>query len=158
VRQFHTSGAGAARTYLAQALARELTHAHAATRSNAVNTVAGLDHYIAADACDGRSFVTFGRSVPITLPSGTVTTKIDVIARGPGGLAARAIFWDGLGIGRQEAEVIAFPYAAALQSLYPGRTLDCVCVWQARRNAIYEVSMSTALARVSAADAVLAGL
>jgi hypothetical protein len=158
VREFHRSGAAAARGYLAQALARELAHTHASTRANAVNTVAGLDHYIAADTSDGRSFVMFGGSVPIALPSGTVTTKIDVIVQGSAGLAARAIFWDGLGIGPQEAEVIAFPYAVALQTLCPGQSLDCVCVWQARRNAMHEVAVSTALSRAGAADAVLAGL
>ena len=158
VRHFHVSGPATAHGYLTGVLSRELGHTHPSTRSNAANTVAGLGHYIAADAADGRVFVIFPSFVLVKMPSGTVKTKIDVVTQGKTGLAARAVFWDGPDISADEAEVIAYPYAVALQTLYPNQTLACVCVWQTRRNSMYEVPLATALARAGAADAVLARL
>jgi hypothetical protein len=158
VRVFHEQGAGPARTYLTGSLATWLAHANKSMQGNARNTVAALETYIAADAADGRTFVGLGQKVVLTMPSGTIAVKVDVVTERSKELSGRAIFWDGQPITINEAEVIAYAYAAALQRMYPNEIVSDVCVWQVRRGTLHTVPLAAALARATDADAVLARL
>lgn len=159
VRRFHRNGMSNAREYLRQVLAGELVHRHPSMRTNAENTVQGLENYIAADAGDGREFTGFCPSTTVTMPSGTVRTQVDALVNSASGeLSGRAVFWDGGEISADDATVIAYPYAVALQSLYPEETISDVCVWQARRNNMHLVPLGEALGQAARADAALARL
>lgn len=159
VRRFHRSGASSAREYLLEALSAELVHTHPSMRTNAQNTVQGLEHYIEADAVDGRTFSGFCPSVPVTMTSGTVRTQVDaLVVSATGEIAGRAVYWDGGNISEAQAPIIAYPYAVALQTLYPENTVSDVCVWQARRNNIHLVPVEEALAERARVDAALARL
>jgi hypothetical protein len=158
VRRYHQSGAPAATAYLTNVLARELAHPNASMQTNARNTVDGLASYIAADLADGRTFKQFGDRVNVQMPSGVVRTAIDVVVASPTGLTARAVYWDGLHISAAQAATIAYPFAVALQQLFPNDSPELVEVWQVRRNETHGVTVSTALAQAGAADAILAGL
>ena len=77
VQLFHSEGAVAARTYLGDKLEDgESTNPN--MRGNATNTLRALDTYISADAVDSRAFVGHGANVVLSLPSGTVKTRVDV--------------------------------------------------------------------------------
>jgi hypothetical protein len=158
VRTFHDEGASAARTYLTESLVTWFGHSSPSMRGNANNTVAALDTYISADTKDGRAYVGRGQNVVLILPSGTIKTKVDVITTRRKELSGRAVFWDGQPISINEAQVIAYPYAEALQRMYPNETISDICVWQVRRGTLHVVPMSAALARATEADAVLARL
>jgi hypothetical protein len=158
VQTFHTEGAAAARAYLGDKLEDWLNHANPSMRGNATNTVKALDTYISADALDGRAFVGHGENVVLTLPSGRIKTRVDVVMTDQQELSGRAVFWDGQPITVNEAHVIAYPYAEALQRMYPNETITDICVWQVRRNNLFVVPVADALARASEADAVLARL
>jgi hypothetical protein len=158
VRRVHTAGAASARTYLRGALARELGHTNPSMRGNAQNTIDGLEHYIAADLADGRTFRQFGSPVTVAMPSGSVRTKVDVVVESSSQLSGRAVYWDGPTISPAQSEVIAYPFAEAIRVMFPNSTITDICVWQARRDNIHRVPFSTALARRARADAVLARL
>lgn len=158
VRRVHDTSSAAARHYLNQILAGELSHQHAATRTKAENTVAGLETYIGADRADGRTFEDFGRPIPVTMASGVVKTTVDVIVSGPDGLAGRAIFWDGPAASLADAEAIAYPFAEAMQIMFPNENITDICVWQVRRGNIHSIPLQTALARRAQADIALARL
>lgn len=159
VRRFHTNGPVNAREYLRQVLAGELVHRHPSMRTNTENTVQGLEHYISADTGDGREFTGFCPSTGVVMPSGTVRTQVDaVVNSATGAISGRAVFWDGGEISADEATVIAYPYAVALQSLYPEETVSDICVWQARRNNLHLVPIGEALSQAARADAVLSRL
>lgn len=158
VQTFHVEGAAAARAYLGDKLEDWLNHANPSMRGNATNTVKALDTYISADALDGRAFVGHGETVVLSLPSGKVKTRVDVVMTRQRELSGRAVFWDGQPITVNEAHVIAYPYAEALQRMYPNETITDICVWQVRRNNLFVVPVADALARASEADAVLARL
>jgi len=158
VRTFHVDGATAARAYLGEKLAGWLVHNHPSMRGNATNTLRALDTYISADAQDHRAFVGHGEYVTVHLPSGTVKTKVDVVMTRQETLSGRAVFWDGKPITLNDAQVIAYPYAEALRSMYPGETISDICVWQVRRENLHVVPVAEALARAAEADAILARL
>jgi hypothetical protein len=158
VQTFHEEGTGPARAYLTNSFAKWLVHTSASMRGNATNTIRALDTYISADTADGRTFVGRGEKIVLSLPSGTITTRVDVVTTQQNELSGRAVFWDGQPITLDEAQVIAYPYAEALQRMYPNETISDICVWQVRRGTLHVVSMSAALARAGDADAVLARL
>ncbi|MFI4992107.1 MAG: hypothetical protein ACHQCH_00630 [Solirubrobacterales bacterium] len=54
--------------------------------------------------------------------------------------------------------MIAYPYAEALQRMYPSETVSDICIWQVRKRNLYVVPLADALARANEADAVLARL
>jgi hypothetical protein len=116
-------------------------------RGNANNTIKALDTYIDADVLDRRAFVGPGENVLLRLPSGTITTKVDVVTTQQQELSGRAVFWDGQPITLDEAQVIAYPYAVALQRMYPNETVADICIWQVRRGNLHVVTASEALAR-----------
>lgn len=158
VKLYHEEGSAAARSYLRESFADWLGHSNPSMRGNAANTLAALDTYIAADNADDRQFVGFGEKVVLKLPSGTIRTRVDVIATRQQQLSGRAVFWDGQTISLDEARVIAYPYARALEIMYPDETMSDICVWQVRRGTLHLVSFADALARASDADTVLARL
>lgn len=127
-------------------------------RTNATNTINALDTYINANRADSRAYVGLGTYVHLSLTHGTVKTKVDVVVKRQSELSGRAVFWDGLPISIDEAEVIAYPYALALQAMYPNEPISDICIWQVRRGTLHLVSMSEALARANDADAVLSRL
>jgi hypothetical protein len=135
-----------------------LSHSNPSMRGNAANTIAALDTYIGADALDARKFVGFGESVMVRMPSGTVKTKLDVVVSKDNELSGRVVFWDGATISTNEARVIAYPYAKALERMYPDEKISDICVWQVRRNNLHLVPLAEALSREADADAVLARL
>ncbi|HEV2945202.1 MAG TPA: hypothetical protein VGX26_08820 [Solirubrobacteraceae bacterium] len=148
VQTFHESGAAAARTYLGDKLEDWLGHTNPSMRGNATNTLRALDTYISAHALDGRAFVGHGANVVLSLPSGSVKTRVDVVMTRERELSGRAVFWDGDPITLNEAPVIAYPYAVALQRLYPDETITDICVWQVRRGNLFVVPVMEALAEV----------
>jgi hypothetical protein len=158
VRVFHMQGTAAARTYLGEKLEDWLSHTNASMRGNATNTINALNTYISADALDARAFVGHGENVIVTLPSGHIKTRVDVVTTSEQGLSGRAVFWDGTPITLDEAQVIAYPYAEAMRTMYPNEAITDVCVWQVRRSTLFVVPLEEALARASEADAVLARL
>ena len=158
VRIFHEEGCRPARSYLTGKFATWLSHTNPSMRGNATNTIQALDTYIRADELDGRAFVGRGEKVTVGLLSGTITARVDVVMTGNKELSGRAIFWDGQPISVNQAHVIAYPYAEALQRMYPSETISDICVWQVRRGTLHTVSMSDALARAAEADEVLARL
>jgi hypothetical protein len=158
VQTFHVRGAAAARTYLGEKLEEWLAHRNASMRGNATNTLNALDTYISADAVDGRAFVGPGETVVLTLPNGHIKTRVDVVMTRERELSGRAVFWDGKPITLNEAQVIAYPYAEAMRSMYPNETIADICVWQVRRSTLFVVPLEQALARAGEADAVLARL
>jgi hypothetical protein len=128
-------------------------------RGNAANVVQALEHYIAADLADSRSFLEFGTMQTIQMPSGSVRTKLQVVVEdAAAALAGRAIYWDAPRISVAEAEVIAYPYAEAMQLQYPARTISEICVWQLRRGDIHAVPLAKALGKRAQADSVLSRL
>ena len=155
---FHSEGAVAARTYLGDKLEDWLSHTNPSMRGNATNTLRALDTYISADAVDSRAFVGHGANVVLSLPSGTVKTRVDVVMTRERELSGRAVFWDGEPITLNDAAVIAYPYAQALQLMYPDETITDICVWQVRRGNLHVVPVAEALAHAGEADAVLARL
>jgi hypothetical protein len=158
VRVFHAQGPQAARSYMTTSFAGWLTHKNPSMRGNATNTINALDTYISADGADNRAYVGLGTYVLLSLTHGTVKTKVDVVVKRHKELSGRAVFWDGLPISINEAEVIAYPYAVALQTMYPNEPLSDICVWQVRRGTLHLVSVSAALARANDADVVLSRL
>jgi hypothetical protein len=158
VQLFHSEGAVAARTYLGDKLEDWLSHTNPSMRGNATNTLRALDTYISADAVDSRAFVGHGANVVLSLPSGTVKTRVDVVMTRERELSGRAVFWDGEPITLNDAAVIAYPYAQALQLMYPDETITDICVWQVRRGNLHVVPVAEALAHAGEADAVLARL
>jgi hypothetical protein len=91
------------------------------------------------------------------MPSGRVRTQIDALVNSATGeISGRAVYWDGGQISADEASVIAYPYAVALQMLYPEEKISDVCVWQTRRNNIHLVPLGEALAQAARANGVLA--
>jgi hypothetical protein len=158
VQLFHAEGAVAARTYLGDKLEDWLGHTNPSMRGNATNTLRALDTYISADSLDSRAFVGHGANVVLSLPSGTVKTRVDVVMTRERELSGRAVFWDGEPITLNDAAVIAYPYAQALQLMYPDETITDICVWQVRRGNLHVVPVAEALARAGEADAVLARL
>ena len=65
-------------------------------------------------------------------------------------LSGRAVFWDGEPITLNDAAVIAYPYAQALQLMYPDETITDICVWQVRRGNLHVVPVAEALAHAGA--------
>jgi hypothetical protein len=158
VQTYHAEGAAPARAYLNEKFQTWLSHTSKSMRGNATNTIKALGTYIDADVVDGCVFVGPGVKVVLRLPSGTIATKVDVVTTRQGALSGRAVFWDGQPITLDEAQVIAYPYAVALQRMYPNETVADICVWQVRRDNLYVVGASEALARAGDADTVLARL
>jgi hypothetical protein len=155
----HKSNAAAAKRYLAGSKVGSWTgHANASMASGARAVVDGFDWYVKSDAVDGRTFKDLDEETVVVLPAGSVTARLDVVLDDGDDLAGRVILWDGPDLAPGSAPVIAFAFAVAMQTLYPGRRITTVGVWQARRQRLVEVPFAHAIAQRSAANSILASL
>lgn len=159
VRLLHTEGAIVARTYLAQSKVGEWTgHGNRSMASGANAVIDGFNWYIANDAADGRAFRALDQEADISLPTGPVTARLDVVLDDGTDVAGRVVLWDGPDFDDAIAPVMAYPFADALQQLFPATTVTTIGIWQARRQRRAEIPYAAAIAQAAAADAILARL
>ncbi len=159
VRMFHNSGSAPAKLYLSKSKVGEWTnHSNTSMASGACAVIDGFDWYVERDAADGRSMRVLDAEASVSLPAGTVSTRIDVVLDDGADLAGRVVLWDGPDFNESVAPVIACAFAHALQALYPSRSFTTVGVWQARRQRLVEVPHASAIAGSAAASAILATL
>jgi hypothetical protein len=157
VRLLHSQGdAAAAKLYLGQSKVGEWTnHTNASMASGARAVVDGFDWYVAQDAADGRSMETLDAKSLVVMPAGPVEARLDVVLEDGDELAGRVVLWDGPNFSVDMPPVMAYPFARALQNLYPGRTFTTVGIWQGRRQRLVEVPFPEAIARAAAANGIL---
>jgi hypothetical protein len=155
----HNNGAVPAKLYLAESKVGEWTnHSNTSMASGARAVIEGFDWYAERDAADGRPMHVLDAVASVTLPAGTVSTRLDVVLDDGTSLAGRVVLWDGPDFKDSVAPVIACAFAHALQSLYPSRSFTTVGVWQARRQRLVEVPHASAIAESATANAILASL
>jgi hypothetical protein len=126
--------------------------------SGARAVIEGFEWYAERDTADGRPMHTLDAHTSVSLPAGTVSTRLDVVLDDGPSLAGRVVLWDGPDFKDSVAPVIACAFAHALQALYPSRSFTSVGVWQARRQRLVEVPFASAIAESATADAILASL
>ena len=159
VRSHHTNGAAPAKAYLAGSrVGAWAGSANPSLASNAQAVLDGFDWYVNSDSADGRPMHGLDAQTPISLPTGSVDARLDVVLKDGADLAGRVVLWDGPDFNAATASTIACAFALALTALYPGRVITTVGIWQARRQRKVEVPLATALAQTAAAGAVLAAM
>lgn len=159
VRILHTTTPAAATRYLAGSTVGSWTsHDNRSMASGAQAVVDGFDWYARSDAADARTFKDLDERAIVTLPSGSIAVRLDVVLDDGDGLAGRVVLWDGPDFDPGSAPVMACAFAHGMQTLYPGRSVTTIGVWQARRQRLVEVPFAQALAQTRAADSILASL
>ena len=159
MRLLHTEGADVARTYLAQSKVGEwISHENRSMASGANAVIDGFNWYIKNDAADGRTLRALDQETGISLPSGPVVARLDVVLDDGTDIAGRVVLWDGPDFDDASAPVMAYSFAAALQQLYPTKVVTTIGIWQARRQRLAEIPYAIAIAQAAAADAILARL
>lgn len=159
VALYHEEGAARARGYLRSSKVGQWAgHTNPSMATSNSNVLSGLDAYIAADVADGRPVAELTRNTVLTWPAGPLKVRLDVTLADGGGLAARAVLWDGPDLNEAQASVIAAPYAASLAHLHPEASLTAIGIWQARRQTYIEVPIAEALAQVRPAQQLHFGL
>ncbi len=156
---YHEEGEEKAREYLdSSVVARWAKHSNPSMATSNTNVLEGFEAYIVADRRDGREAAELAIEPTLQWPAGPLLVRIDaVLADGPD-LAARVLFWDGLEIDRDDAELIAAPYAEVMAQQYPERTITGVGVWQGRYQSHYEVPFEVAQRRLERARIIHQGL
>jgi hypothetical protein len=156
---YHEEGEEKAREYLdSSVVARWANHSNPSMATSNSNVLSGFDAYIEADRRDGREVIDLAIEPTLHWPAGPLLVRIDVVLADGEDLAARVLFWDGLEIDREDAELIAAPYAAVMEQQYPERTITAVGVWQARYQSYYEVPFEIAERRLERARIIHQGL
>lgn len=151
VRIHHSQGSQEACRYIrSSVLGRWTGHTNPSMASNARNTIAGLDNYVAGDAADGRALLGLDEETVVVLAGGPVRVRFDVVLDDDGDrVAGRIVLWDGPDFTDDEAATIASVYAIALPRLHPDRVVTTIGIWQARRDHIVELPMRAAMAKRS---------
>ncbi len=116
------------------------------------NLLRGFQWYVRQDGADGRAVRTLGHKAIVDVGGGELRATVDVVLDDGEGIAGRAVLWDGPDFADEDAPLIAYPFAAALQASFAGRTLTTIGVWQGRRQHAVEVSAFEALGRKADAD------
>jgi hypothetical protein len=157
VRLLHTTGAAAAKAYLAGSkVGLWAGHNNPSMASNNQNVLDGFDWYAAEDANDGRPMTALDARRVVSLQGIDVYARLDVVIQDGTDLAGRVVLWDAPDFDPAGAPVMACAFAHALQTLYPGRGFTTVGIWQARRQRLVEVPHAVALGQTAAAHAILA--
>jgi hypothetical protein len=159
VALYHENGVSAARNYLRSSkVGQWANHANASMATSNSNVLSGFEAYVAADMADGREIKGLARSTVLGWPAGPLAVRVDVILADGNGRAARVLFWDGPELAESQAPLIAAPYAAALEQLYPEASVTSIGIWQARRQAYFEVPVGNALRQVKTSQKLQFGL
>lgn len=146
VKTYHLEGVEAARAYVQESkLQAWSAHRNPSMKSNALNTLAGIEAYFAADRAVGRNVLDIGRTTVIELPAGPIKVFLDVVLEDGNDLASRSVFWDGLEFLADHASTAAAVYALAMRQIYPGQTITTIGVWQGRHQSQIEVPFGTAI-------------
>ena len=159
VARFHREGESSAKNYLGGSKVGEwANHENPSMRSANQAVLDGFDWYCLSHQSAGLSAHATDVETDVTLPSGILHVRLDVVLNDGDALAARAVFWDGPDFMPADAATIAYPFAIALGQLYPGRVLTTIGIWQARRQRSAEVPVEQALGQASTADRILRGM
>lgn len=111
-----------------------------------------------ADRADGRTPIDLGRNAVISLRSGPVKARIDVVLKDGNDLAARIVFWDAPDFSPGQVPLLAAAYSEAMRKLFPEQMVGSIAIWQGRRQTRHEVSFSAAQAQLRRADEISATL
>lgn len=159
VRIYHRSGAKAALSYLNNSKVGDWTDSpNPSLASNARNTIAGLELYIAEDIADKRPLRELDRKTVISLSSGPVEVRLDAVLDDIDGVAGRVVLWDGPDFAEKDAAAIAAVFGEALEKAFPGETATSIAIWQVRRGHTIEIPVTRAKRHLNRAAKVRSSL
>lgn len=156
---YHEKGRRAALEYVGKSkLAAWAGSRHRSLASSASNVIDGISAYMAADLQDGRPVIALGKEEVVSLASGPIKARIDVVLEDGSDLVGRVIFWDGPDFEPAQVPLLAAPYSEGIQRMFPQRTIKSIAIWQGRRQTREETSFASAQRRLPRADEIAANL
>jgi hypothetical protein len=125
-------------------------------RTQALNTRAAFNRYVAWDEADGRPFVDRDIESDVLLGANTLIVNVDVVVLDPHGVSGRIVLWDLYGCTGPQAGLLAAPTCTALEQAYGTGRVAGVEVWDLRGKQRWAVARHVAVSWETAASAQLA--
>lgn len=158
IRLYHSAGAARARAFLVDesVVGRWANHRRQSMATNAQRVIDGLDWYIHVTSNDIRAVVALDHRQEVTMGSGAIAARIDVVLEDRNELTGRVLLWDGPRFTEDSAMVASYVFAAAMQATYGTKVVRDIEIFQARRQQSVVVPFQAAFEQRRSAEAVLA--